>query len=100
MVCQQGKHQLSIAIGKQSAEYLRQMIKQRRHRGETIDDDSWLFRGYDRRPVSKTRQEFQEWESSRGPAMAYGAVWRAVNHAADAAGVQNRKGNRPKATGE
>ncbi len=95
MYANKGKTNYQFAIGKQSADYLRQMIRHRRNFGEKIDDESWLFRSYDRRPPGKTGREFRKWPSMRGPAMAYQSIWRAVDQAATAAGVQNRTVSRP-----
>src|SRR5437879_12368632 len=37
-----------FAFGKESRDYIVQMMNQRRHAGEIIDDSSWLFRSADR----------------------------------------------------
>src|SRR2546428_3084261 len=39
-----GKTNYRFAFGKESRNYIIQMINKRRQRGEPIDDDSWLFR--------------------------------------------------------
>jgi hypothetical protein len=43
-----GRVLYQFAIGKQTVEFVKRSIKQRQDRGETIDDDSWLFRGHGR----------------------------------------------------
>ncbi len=43
-----GRVPYQFAIGKQTVELVKRMVNQRQERGETIDDDSWLFRGHGR----------------------------------------------------
>ncbi len=42
-----------FAIGRETAELLRQMIQERRDAGESINDESWLFRSYSQKTVGK-----------------------------------------------
>ncbi len=62
-----------FAIGKETVDYLKRMIEQRREAGEQITDDSWLFIG------------------QRGAPIDLDVIMRTVNKAAEKAGIQSTR---------
>src|SRR5207245_588375 len=89
-----GRVHYQFAIGKQTVEYVKRMIKQRQDRGETIDDDSWLFRGQGRvvtRLDGKIIRAGKTRFNMRGRPIS-GARIKDIFYASAAdAGIQNKK---------
>ena len=88
-----GKTNYRFAFGKESRNYIIQMINKRRQRGEPIDDDSWLFRcglKSDQRPGGLFYPKRYEPSERGGPLTPY---WfnEVVVRAAKAAGIQSEK---------
>jgi hypothetical protein len=89
-----GRRAYQFAIGKQTVEYVRRMVKQRQDRGETIDDDSWLFRGQGRvvtRADGKVIRSGKIRFAMRGRPIAPTTIINIFYAAADQVGIQNRK---------
>src|SRR5439155_23755253 len=77
-----------FAIVKETADFIRQMIAERREAGEPIDDDSWLFRNYSERVEGKLQRISA---SQRGHALSRDAISQIVNEAAKRAGLQVKR---------
>src|SRR5207249_302096 len=83
-----------FAIGKQTVEYVKQMVNQRQQRGETIDDDSWLFRGQGRvvtRADGKVIRSGKTKFTMRGRPISAARVTRIFYESAKEATIQNKR---------
>ena len=82
-----------FAFGKESRDYIVQMMNQRRHAGEIIDDSSWLFRSAYRWETNAAGVGAPRWFKSNERGEPPHAWWisRLVIRAAYAAGIQSEK---------
>jgi hypothetical protein len=77
-----------FAIGKECADFLRQMIQHRRDAGEPIDNDTWLFRNHSQRlKVGLRRISARE----RGSPLKHELISDMVKKAATRAGIQVKR---------
>ncbi len=82
-----------FAFGKESRDYIVQMLNQRRHAGETIDDSSWLFKsayGWETNASGIAAPRWFEPNERGEPTHAWW-ISRLVIRAAYAAGIQSEK---------
>jgi integrase len=82
-----------FAFGKESRDYIIQMMNQRRHAGETIDDSSWLFKSAYRWETNASGIGAPRWfePNERGEPTHAWWISRLVIRAAYAAGIQSEK---------
>jgi integrase len=82
-----------FAFGKESRDYIVQMMNQRRHAGEIIDDSSWLFRSAYRWETNAAGVGAPRWfkPDERGEPPHAWWISRLVIRAAYAAGIQSEK---------
>lgn len=82
-----------FAFGQESRNYIVQMMNQRRHTGEVIDDSSWLFRSAYRWATNAAGVGAPRWfrPDERGESMHAWWISRLVIRAAYAAGIQSEK---------
>lgn len=80
-----------FAIGNETCDLLRKMIKQRREAGELIDDESWLFKMLTRwMPATKRKAAHQVNvdPKERGAPLSSHAITKIIHYAANHAGIQ------------
>ena len=82
-----------FAFGKESRDYIVQMMNQRRHTGEIIDDSSWLFRSAYRWETNTAGVGAPRWfkPNERGEPPHAWWISKLVIRAAYAAGIQSEK---------
>ncbi len=82
-----------FAFGKESRDYIVQMMNQRRHAGEIIDDSSWLFRSAYQWETNAAGVGAPRWfePNERGEPLHAWWISRLVIRAAYTAGVQSEK---------
>jgi integrase len=82
-----------FAFGKESRDYIVQMMNQRRHAGEIINDSSWLFRAAYRWETNAAGVGVPRWfePHERGEPIHAWWISKLVVQAAYAAGVQSEK---------
>jgi len=88
-----GRTSYRFAFGKESRDYIVQMLNQRRHAGEIINDSSWLFRSAYRWETNSAGVGVPRWfkPNERGEPPHAWWISRLVIRAAYAAGIQSEK---------
>ena len=88
-----GRTSYRFAFGKESRDYIVQMMNQRRHAGEIIDDSSWLFRSAYRWEKNAAGVGVPRWFKpyERGEPPHAWWISRLVIRAAYVAGIQSEK---------
>jgi integrase len=77
-----------FAVGEDTAFYCRQMIEERKEKGEKIDDESWLFRSYSIKTDGKMKKLSYD---SPSRSISGSQILSIVKEAAKGAGIQESK---------